>query len=351
MLLGYQICKQQHTIYYVVLFLIIKILMSKFINKLTICYFALFLFVFCFAAKAQQDAQYSQYMYNQLYVNPAVAGLNPKFAEVGITHRQQWMGYAANFDTGGSPISTLAYGSVPVKFLHGGIGLYVQNDRLGPLNNFAASLSYAFHEQIENGTISAGIQGGIYNMSIDWSMLRPREPGDALLIGRDQSQIRPDFGLGLQLTKKKYYIGASLNHVTRPTFSFGGADASRLNIHTNITGGLNFDLGQSFAIKPSAIVRTDFKAVSMQATVMATYQDFINFGIGMRNSFGVDDAIAFVGINLLKDKSLHIGYSFDYVISGVTAKAPTSSEIILRYNIPMPIPVIPPVIRTPRFRF
>ncbi len=300
-------------------------------------------------ALAQQDAQYSQYMYNQLYVNPAVAGMNPKYAEVGITHRQQWMGYAATNDPGGSPVTTLAYGSVPVKFLHGGIGLFVQNDRIAAQNNFAASLSYAFHEEVKNGTLSGGVQVGLYNLSIDWSMLRPREQNDPTLLGRDQSQIRPDVGFGVQLTKKKYYVGLAINHLTRPTFNFGGADAFRLNYHFNVTGGLNFDLSPTFKVQPSVILRTDTKAISGQVSVMATYNDLLNFGVGMRNSFGVDDAIAFVGIRFFKD--FHLGYSFDYVISGVSAKAPTSSEIILRYNIPMPVPIIPSVIRTPRFRF
>lgn len=300
---------------------------------------------------AQQDAQYSQYMYNQLYVNPATAGSTPKYIELGVTHRQQWLGYSASFDAGGSPTTTLAYVSVPVRMLHGGLGVYIQNDKLGPLNNFAAALSYAFHAEVQNGTLSFGLQGGLYNMAIDFSSLRPRDAGDVIVERGNLSQMRPDFGAGFQITKKKYYVGVAMNHLARPSFDFGGVSASRLNIHTNITGGMNFDLTSDIALKPTAIIRTDFNSFSAQASAIASYQDFFHLGVGMRSAFGVDDAIIFAGVNLLKDKSLHLGYAFDYVVSGVTAKAPTSHELILRYRIPMQLPIIPAVIRTPRFRF
>jgi type IX secretion system PorP/SprF family membrane protein len=195
-----------------------------------------------------------------------------------------------------------------------------------------------------------GIQGGFYSLGVDFSALRPRDKDDVLLYSGDLSQVRRDFGLGLQITKKKYYIGIAANHIFQPAFAFGATTSSKLNIHTNITGGMNFDLSNDIAIKPSAIIRTDFNSFSAQVSAIASYQNFINFGLGMRNSFGVDDAILFAGINLLKDKSLHIGYAFDYVVSGVSAKAPTSHEVMVRYNIPMPISIAP-IIRTPRFRF
>jgi type IX secretion system PorP/SprF family membrane protein len=306
--------------------------------------------MFCTKAIAQQDAQYSQYMYGQFYLNPAAAGVNPRIIELGVIHRQQWLGYTPSFDTGGSPITTAAFITVPVKFLRGGLGIQVQNDKLGPLSITTVSAAYAFHQEIQNGTFSVGIQGGFYSLGVDFSALRPRDKDDVLLYSGDLSQVRRDFGLGLQITKKKYYIGIAANHIFQPAFAFGATTSSKLNIHTNITGGMNFDLSNDIAIKPSAIIRTDFNSFSAQVSAIASYQNFINFGLGMRNSFGVDDAILFAGINLLKDKSLHIGYAFDYVVSGVSAKAPTSHEVMVRYNIPMPISIAP-IIRTPRFRF
>jgi type IX secretion system PorP/SprF family membrane protein len=300
-------------------------------------------------ATAQQDAQYSQYMYSPLYLNPAAAGGDGKNIEFGITHRQQWLGYTASFDQGGSPVSFMGFASVPLRFLHGGVGLVVQNDRLGPINNFSMVMSYAFREEVQNGYVSAGIQAGIYSMGLDFSILRFREGGDPLEGKGNQTQMRPDFGIGIQLTKKKYNIGFSINHVLRPTFSFAGAaDAARLNYHGNLMGGVNFDINENITVRPSALIRTDFKTFSAQASVMGSYQEKFHVGVGLRNSMNVDDAIAFIGFN--PTKALHIGYSFDYVVSGVAAKAPTSHEVILRYTIPMLMPVLPPIIRTPRFR-
>ncbi len=323
-----------------------QILHSKY-NKL--CYFIICFLLF-FNAVAQQDAQYSQYMYGQFYLNPASAGVNPRTIELGAIYRQQWVGYTPSFDAGGAPITTAAFITANLSSLNSGVGIQIQNDKLGPLSITTISAAYAYHQKIKNGTFSVGVQGGFYSLGIDFSALRPRDAGDVLLYTGDISQLRRDFGMGLQITKKKYYVGIAANHIFQPAFTFGSTASSKLNVHTNFTGGMNFDLNNDIIIRPSAIIRTDFNSFSGQVSAIASYQNFINFGFGMRNSFGVDDAILFAGVNLLKDKSLHIGYAFDYVVSGVSAKAPTSHEVLIRYSIPMPI-TIPPIIRTPRFRF
>ena len=94
-------------------------------------YNTLYYFIICFLlffnnAVAQQDAQYSQYMYGQFYLNPASAGVNPRTIELGVIHRQQWLGYTPSFDAGGSPITTAAFVTANISALNSGVGIQIQ---------------------------------------------------------------------------------------------------------------------------------------------------------------------------------------------------------------------------------
>jgi type IX secretion system PorP/SprF family membrane protein len=300
---------------------------------------------------AQQDAQMSQYMFNQFYFNPSTAGLNPKWMEANVTYRMQWANYAASFDKGGSPTTLFASFNMPLRIANGGVGLIVKNDKIGPLTNFNLSLNYAYHKAIRNGTFSVGVKGGLYNLSVDFDMLRAREPNDPLIPTGSLSQFKPDFGLGAYINKKKYFTGLAWNHLVRSQYDFGTSPTkSRLNTHMNLIGGLNFDLGSFATLTPSAMILTDFNSLSYQISGIATFQQKFYGGVSLRNSNAIDDAVLLVGVNLM-DNRLRLGYAFDYVVSGRVAKAATSHEITLTWRMPAPMPFIPPVIRTPRFRY
>ena len=122
--------------------------------------------------QAQQDAQFSQYMFNQLFLNPAVAGLDQENINFGLIHRSQWAGYSATFDDGSAPVTQVFRMSAPIRVANSGIGLHLVRDQLGPLTNLELMLSYAYHHKLQNGnTLSFGIRGGIYNQTIDSRMV------------------------------------------------------------------------------------------------------------------------------------------------------------------------------------
>ena len=106
---------------------------------------------------AQQDAQFTQYMFNQLYYNPAYAGMTAA-PELTAIHRSQWFGYDGTINPSRAPNTQLISINNPLTSFNGGVGLYILNDNLGPVNNLEIQLSVAYQLKLKNGaTLSAWI--------------------------------------------------------------------------------------------------------------------------------------------------------------------------------------------------
>src|SRR5690606_2919927 len=96
------------------------------------------------SAHAQQDPHFSQYMFNNLFVTPAYAGVEG-VTQLTAIHRSQWAGYQSSFNDGGAPTTQLISFNSPIYKLRSGFGAYVMNDKLGPQNNLEAHAIYAYH--------------------------------------------------------------------------------------------------------------------------------------------------------------------------------------------------------------
>ncbi len=320
------------------------------------------LFASLSVVQAQQDAQFSQYMFNQQYLNPAVVGLDTNFIHTGLIFRQQWLGYKATFDDGGAPASTVLTINAPIKRARSGIGLHLVYDVIGPVTNTEIQLSYAYHIPIKNGRFSLGLRAGMYNQSTDFSKFRPVDRDDPLLSNTGRiNQFVPDFALGIYLSKFNYYIGASMNHLAQADINYATSFTfASLKQSVNIVGGYNWALNENITLMPSALVKflpSNFaKTFSYEATLLGNYEtkarNNIYLGVGFRDVAPTTDLIFLLGVNnLLKDNSLSLGYAFDLVLNGSTAKAPTSHEVRLGYRLPAPKRYERNIIRTPRFRF
>ncbi len=295
----------------------------------------------------QQDPHFSQYMFNDLYNNPGYSGV------MGVTsltmlYRSQWLGYSGTYDEGGAPNTFLASFNAPIFKLRSGAGFYFINDKIGPQNNVQFMGSYAYHLGVGNGKLSFGVRAGIYGQSIDFSLYRAVNPDDPLLLNGKESQYRPDMGVGIYYKAENYYGGVSLNHILNTEFDFG-SDSLKNDLANNviISGGYRYELNYDVILTPSLLVNTDFVSYSFDISVLATYREKFWGGLSYRQSEAI---VALMGVNLLKDKSLKLGYSLDYVIQAQKAKQATSHEILMSYNMPAVTGGGKKIIRTPRFR-
>ena len=295
----------------------------------------------------QQDPHFSQYMFNDLYNNPAYSGVMG-VTNLSVLFRSQWTGYTGTFDEGGAPTSFIASFNTPIFRVRSGAGFYFVNDRIGPQNNIQFMGSYAYHLGVGNGKLSLGIRAGVFGQSIDFTQYRPVNIDDPLLLNGKESQYRPDMGVGIYYKAENYYGGVSLNHILNTEFDFG-SDSLKNALVNNliINGGYRYELNYDIILTPSLLVKTDFVSYSFDISVLGTYREKFWGGLSYRQSEAV---VALLGVNLLKDKSLKLGYSFDYVIQAQKAKQATSHELLLSYNMPAVTGGGKKIIRTPRFR-
>ena len=135
-------------------------------------------------AFAQQEVQYTNFMFSQMSYNPGYAGSNDAICATGLV-RQQWMGYQGTDKNGGAPKTMYLSLNASVDPLLGGLGLTVINDQIGFENNTTVRLAYAFRLNLGSGKLGIGVQGGFVNKRIDFSKFDPTDPNDPLLGGRE----------------------------------------------------------------------------------------------------------------------------------------------------------------------
>lgn len=307
-----------------------------------------FMMLISFGALAQQDPQFSQYMFNSFYYNPAFAGTEG-VTKITFLARSQWLGYSPTFGDGGAPTTQVLSANTYLPILKGGVGGYVVNDDLGPVNNLELQFSYAYHFNIKDAKLSIGGRAGMYSQTVNFDLYRATDQNDPLLAGKSgkETQTRPDFAVGVLYKKEKYYVGAGLNHLTEPRFDFGMTQNNQLQRHMYVTGSYFYDLDFDIRLQFVTLIKSDFTKTSFDLGIMAYLKDVMWGGLSFRQS---EAAILILGYSLLKDKSLKVGYSLDYIIKDQQAKQATSHEFMLSYSLPVNFSG-KKAIRTPRFRY
>lgn len=342
----------------------------------------LFLVLTSIRVYAQQDPQFSHYMFNKLYYNPAYAGMDP-YTSASLLHRSQWLSYQTNNgDPGGAPTTQNLILNHGLKFggqdNRAGIGLSLVNDELGPLSNLSLKLSYSHHLDLGSGKLGMGLKAGFWSQTLRSGLLRPSETNDPIidqLGGGNVSQLKPDFALGFWYKDRldKYYLGLSMNHLVRSDFDFGVNPDSintKLVQHIYLTGGYNLVINNNISLLPNFMLQTDLGESTWKLGMLATYdtkvkneywlgfsfrQSFTDRAFGEKGkSYSLDDFVLIAGLGLLKDQNgkwntLKISYAFDLVSSGVKAKNPTSHEIMLTYILPSGLTSGKPPLKTPRY--
>ncbi|GAB3967998.1 type IX secretion system membrane protein PorP/SprF [Spirosoma terrae] len=302
---------------------------------------------------AQQEPQLSMYMYNPIYYNPAAAG-SEGVSRIQLTQRTQYLGYqtSGNIDPGGAQNSQVLSFNMPLARLKSGVGVYLLNDKVGPNYNQSVQLSYAYRLALKEGTLSFGVQAGLFNKGYDYGQLRPSEPGDPLIPTGRIGQAKPDIGAGLYYNTTDYWVGVSVNHINKASYTIGtDRSTNPLTPSAYLTAGYRLGLGYDIDIQPSILIQYVTVGGIQNSTaafnVVGTYDNRIWAGLGYRYQ---DAVMVTAGINLMRDNALRVGGALD-LVTGASVKSATSFELLLAYALPAPDPRKKPIIRTPRFRY
>jgi type IX secretion system PorP/SprF family membrane protein len=274
---------------------------------------------------AQQSSLISQYMFTNMALNPAVAGTSGGICLTGLA-RQQLMGWKDPDDTKSGPQTFLLTADMPLRILHGGVGLSISQDKIGFQKNITLELAYAYHTEFGAGDLSFGLQGNLFNLSFD-GKFDPIDEGDPVLTALDgkQSSMSLDMGAGVfYRVPDKYYVGLSADNILQTTAKKLGYQMRRTYY---LAGGYEWMVPNhpAFELLPSALIMFDGAVFQLNASALVMYNNKFYGGLGYR----FQDAVSVLaGINI---KGLHIGVAYDINTSKLSKYNNGSLEVLVNY--------------------
>jgi type IX secretion system PorP/SprF family membrane protein len=279
------------------------------------------------AVKAQQDPQYSQYMFNNMAVNPGYAGSNDAICATAL-HREQWVGFA------GAPSTSLFNVNAAIKpfKINSGIALGVMNDNLGFNKDIGLNFSYAYRMDVgTNGKLGIGAGIELQNKSLDatWKVPEGFTPpsNDNAIPQEKESAMVVDFSAGLFYRTEKLYVGVSSLHLRQAQVDYQSEIKPFLSRHYYLTSGYTITLpNPSFELLPSLLIKSDGKTTQLDVNTSVLYNKKFWGGISYRLN---DAVIGMLGIEL--NNGLKFGYSYDFTLSNIHQNSSGSHEFLVGY--------------------
>jgi len=273
-------------------------------------------------AFAQQDPQYTQYMYNMNVVNPAYAG-SKEGLSITALYRNQWSGLDGAPDT----FTFSAHSPVGDKV---GLGLSAIRDELGPIaeTNVFADFSYTLDVGAST-KLALGIKAGATFHDVGLVDLELQDPNDPFF-SQNISNTYPNVGAGAFLYGEKFYVGLSVpNLINSVHLDENGLKYGSETQHYFATAGYVFDVSENVKLKPSTMVKSAFDApLSFDANLNALFYN--RFEIGA--SYRLDDSFSgLVGFQVTEN--IRVGYAYDYITSDLDGVANASHEVIVTFDL------------------
>ena len=216
--------------------------------------------------QGQQLPQFTQYMFNDFVINPAIAGVHDYY-QIRTNHRFQWVGLADPPLTN----SIAFYG--PNEKRPMGYGAYIYNDVTGPTSRTGVSGSYAYNIAITTDMrLSMGISLSMLQYRVDGTQLNPKDVSDPSILNMVSTSYMPDAGLGAYLYGENFYAGLSLSQLLNNKVEiFDNKDGlNRLKTQFNLTGGYSYEISRDWALEPSVLIKgTAPKEISFDLTARA----------------------------------------------------------------------------------
>jgi type IX secretion system PorP/SprF family membrane protein len=271
---------------------------------------------------SQQEAQYSQYMYNTISVNPAYAGSRDVLSVLAL-HRSQWVG----FD--GAPTTSTFSINTPIPETNLGLGISAISDRIGPTeqNTFSGDISYTIRLN-EKTNLSFGVKGTASFFSFDQYKVTPFQANDPKWRSVS-TRLSPNFGLGTFLHSEQYYLGVSIPNIMESNFYNDNdiaINSQRMNYY--IIGGYVFDVTNSIKFKPAVVSKIVTGApVQLDLSGNAMFMNKFVLGAAYRWDAAVSGLAGFQ-----VNDALFIGYSYDFDTTSLSRYNFGSHEVFIRYE-------------------
>lgn len=274
-------------------------------------------------ASAQQDSQYTNYMYNTINVNPAYAGSRGVMSIFGL-HRTQWVGLE------GAPVTNTFSLNTPINNSNLGLGLSFVNDRIGPSdeNAISADISYTIQTS-EIYKLSFGIKGTANLLNVDYTKLDRYDLTDPQFQNNIDNRFSPNIGAGIYFHSDKLYAGLSVpNFLETEHFDDNVSATAKERMHYYLIGGYVFDLSPTIKFKPAFLSKM-VSGSPLQLDLTANFMFNEKFVIGA--AWRWDAALSgLVGFQV--SEGWFIGYGYDAETTKLANYNSGSHEIFLRYE-------------------
>jgi type IX secretion system PorP/SprF family membrane protein len=262
--------------------------------------------------------------------NPGYTGSNEGICVTGLV-RQQWLGFKDGDGNSPAPQDFFVTIDSPLKFLHGGLGGSIMQDKVGPFTTIQVKLDYAYRMDLGPGTLGIGGEAMFQNTKLDYSTFKEKiiDTGDPLLQGLEkQSDLVIDASLGgYYKVPDKYYIGFSALQLLQTKQK---RNNYRLRRTYFATGGYNWPVPgyPGFEIQPHALIMFDGAAIQENLDAIVMYNKKIWGGLGFRYQDGVASIPVIIGFAI---RNFHIGISYDIGTSGTGLNRNGSIEALINY--------------------
>ncbi|MGV9013591.1 MAG: type IX secretion system membrane protein PorP/SprF [Flavobacteriales bacterium] len=291
----------------------------------------------------QQDPQFSQYMFDRLSVNPAVAGSAGNICATALL-RQQWTG----FD--GAPKTGLINLQGPLAKINSGIGLSVYFDKLGQESSTIARLHYAYHFKVgSQSTLSAGVYLGMTSRGLEgkWIAIDPVANDNSISAG-SSSATGIDAGAGIYYKSPNLWLGVSSTQLPETDLK----DVNIQNVrHYYVQAGYNWALGgnKKYTLQPGLLLKSDATSTQIDIGALFLYDETVWVGASYRTEDAIAPMIGYQYKFPKGDSMLRIGYSYDVTTSDLKNYSSGSHEIMLNYCFMIVKPVVNEIYHHPRF--
>lgn len=285
--------------------------------------FSFVLILTALVSYGQQNAQFTQYMYNTINVNPAYAGSRGALSMFGL-YRAQWVGLD------GAPETSCFSMHTPFSNSNVGLGISLINDKIGPTNQNDLSIDFSYTIRTsEKYKLSFGLKATGYLFNLDVNKLNPVDQADPQFQNFD-NVFKPNIGAGVYFRSDRMYVGLSVpSFIQGDAYNDNDVAIYKTKINYYLIGGYVFDLGPDVKFKPSTLIKM-VEGSPLQVDVSANFMFLEKFTVGA--AYRWDSSFSLLAAFQLSE-SLNIGYGYDLETTNLENYNSGSHEIFLRYEI------------------
>lgn len=285
--------------------------------------------------QAQQDEQFTQFMYHKLGFNPAYAGMQETPTFTALV-RQQWIGLE------GAPESQLLTFNMPLTASGIGLGANISRHSIGATERFTADVSYCYRFNLgRGGRMGIGLSSSVRMLRVNFSETESTQPieGDPAIPVGLQSKMVPNFGAGIYYSNQTFYLGLSAPRLLTNNIDFAdeGTIISREIPHYYLMGGILLRLGEKVQMQPQAILKYVEGApfdgdINLNFIFSETVYSGVSYRLGGSSRSGIGEAGSIL-LGMQFSDQFMFGLAYDVTFSELRSYSNGSMEAVVRYGI------------------